>query len=231
MSEVQAAIEAILYAADEPPTVAQIATALELDAAEVQQAIAALEARYASDEYGVEIRAVAGGYRVATKPQHHEAVRLFLKSLQPPVRLSLAALETLAVIAYRQPVTLPEIREIRGVDAAGVINTLLEKKLVTTAGRKEVVGKPILYRTTREFLIQFGLSGLRDLPTLKEFEEMAQAGLEGMECMEGPQVREETESAPAPSAADPASPPREEPAPSTADPGHSAGASPAASSD
>lgn len=221
MSEVHAVIEAILYAADAPPTTVQIAAALELDPTEVQQAIEALQARYAGDEFGVEVRAVAGGYRITTKPQHHESVRLFLKSLQPPVRLSLQALETLAVIAYRQPVTLPEIREIRGVDAAGVINTLLEKKLISTAGRKEVVGKPILYRTTREFLIQFGLSGLRDLPTMKEFEEMAQAGLEGLEGPEGT----------APNAADPASPPRLEPDPSTADPDDSAGAFPAASSD
>ncbi|HVA62119.1 MAG TPA: SMC-Scp complex subunit ScpB [Terriglobales bacterium] len=181
MSELVSAIEAIVYAAEEPATAAQMAAVLGVDKAVVEEGLAALGARYASDDYGVELRAVAGGYRMATKPQHHEAVRQFLKSLKPRVRLSLAALETLAVIAYRQPVTLPEIRDIRGVDPAGVINTLLEKKLVTTAGRKEALGKPILYRTTREFLVQFGLSGLRDLPTLKEFEEMAQAGLEGLE--------------------------------------------------
>lgn len=180
MSALQAAIEAILYAAEEPPTPRQLATALGAELAEVETSLRALEARYASDDFGVEMRPVAGGWRLATKPQHHEAVRQFLKSIKPPLRLSLPALETLAVIAYRQPITLPEIREIRGVDPAGVINTLLEKKLVTTAGRKEVVGKPILYKTTREFLLQFGLSGLRDLPTLKEFEAMAQAGLEGI---------------------------------------------------
>ena len=182
MNELQSAIEAIIYAAEEPPTAAQLAAALAVERTHVDAAIEALTARYASDDYGVELRAVAGGFRMATKPQHHESVRQFLKHLKPPVRLSLAALETLAVIAYRQPITLPEIREIRGVDAAGVINTLLDKKLVTTAGRKEVIGKPILYRTTREFLLQFGLSGIKDLPTLKEFEEMAQAGLEGMEA-------------------------------------------------
>ena len=182
MSELVSAIEAIVYAAEEPATAAQMAQVLGVEVAAVQQALEALALRYVSDDYGVELRPVAGGYRMATKPQHHESVRQFLKSLKPKVRLSLAALETLAVIAYRQPVTLPEIRDIRGVDPAGVINTLLEKKLVSTAGRKEVVGKPILYRTTREFLVQFGLSGLRDLPTLKEFEEMAQAGLEGFEA-------------------------------------------------
>ena len=182
MSELVSAIEAIVYAAEEPATAAQMAQVLGVEVGAVQQALEALAQRYVSDDYGVELRPVAGGYRMATKPQHHESVRQFLKSLKPKVRLSLAALETLAVIAYRQPVTLPEIRDIRGVDPAGVINTLLEKKLVSTAGRKEVVGKPILYRTTREFLVQFGLSGLRDLPTLKEFEEMAQAGLEGFEA-------------------------------------------------
>lgn len=180
MSVLQAAIEAILYAADEPPTARQLAAALGAEPADVEAALRALETRYASDEYGVEMRPVAGGWRLATKPQHHEAVRQFLKSIKPPLRLSLPALETLAVIAYRQPITLPEIREIRGVDPAGVLNTLMEKKLITTAGRKEVVGKPILYKTTRDFLLQFGLSGLRDLPTLKEFEAMAQAGLEGI---------------------------------------------------
>lgn len=182
MNELQAAIEAIIYAAEEPATVAQIATALGLEKPQVVEIIDALQARYASDEYGVEVKAVAGGYRIGTKPQHHESVRKFIKSLKPPVRLSLAALETLAVIAYRQPITVPEIKEIRGVDPGGVVNTLLEKKLITTAGRKEVVGKPILYKTTRDFLIRFGLNSTNDLPTLKEFEEMARAGLEGEEA-------------------------------------------------
>ena len=199
MSALLSAVEAIVYAADEPATPAQMARVLGVEPAAVEEALRALAARYAGDECGVELRALAGGYRMATKPQHHETVRQFLKSLKPKVRLSLAALETLAVIAYRQPVTLPEIRDIRGVDPAGVINSLLEKRLITTAGRKEVVGKPILYRTTREFLVQFGLSGLRDLPTLKEFEEMAQAGLEGLEL-----APEEAGDPPAATAEDPA---------------------------
>ncbi len=190
MNELQAAIEAIIYAAEEPATVAQIATALGLEKSQVVEIIDALQTRYASDEYGVEVKTVAGGYRIGTKPQHHESVRKFIKSLKPPVRLSLAALETLAVIAYRQPITGPEIKEIRGVDPGGVINTLLEKKLITTAGRKEVVGKPILYKTTRDFLIRFGLNSTNDLPTLKEFEEMAKAGMEGEEL---PAAGEETE--------------------------------------
>jgi len=197
MNEALAAIEAIIYASEEPATAAQIAAALDLEKDEVLGLIGTLIERYASDDFGIELRAVAGGYRVATKPQHHEAVRLFRKSLKPPVRLSLAALETLAVIAYRQPVTLPEIRDIRGVDAAGVINTLLDKKLVVTAGRKEALGKPILYKTSKDFLMQFGLNSLKDLPTLKEFEEMAQAGLEGLEGLDGSAPAGEAAEAPA----------------------------------
>ncbi|HZT74033.1 MAG TPA: SMC-Scp complex subunit ScpB [Terriglobales bacterium] len=176
-----AAVEAVVYAADEPATIEQIAGALAAEPARVAAALSVLAGRYRGDEHGIEIKAVAGGYRMATKPEHHEAVRQFIKSLKPPVRLSLPALETLAVIAYRQPVTAPEIKEIRGVDPSGVLNTLLEKKLIAAAGRKEVIGKPILYKTTREFLVRFGLNGLEELPTLKEFEELAMAGLEGLE--------------------------------------------------
>jgi segregation and condensation protein B len=129
------------------------------------------------DEYnrpfhGLTVREVAGGFKMATKPEHHEAVRTFVKNLNPPLKLSLAALETLAVIAYKQPITAPEIMEIRGVQGAGVLKTLIDRKLITTAGRKNVVGKPILYKTTKEFLVQFGLRDLAELPTLKEFEDL-----------------------------------------------------------
>ena len=136
-----------------------------------------LVASYAADERGVEIRAVGGGYRVYTKPQHHDLVRRFIKSLRPPLRLTMPALETLAVIAYKQPVTQPEIQEIRGVNCAGVIETLLEKRLVTTAGRKQVIGRPILYRTSKDFLMRFGLSDVDELPSLKEFEALAREAL------------------------------------------------------
>jgi segregation and condensation protein B len=115
---------------------------------------------------------------MTTKPEHHEAVRAFVKSLKPPLKLSMAALETLALIAYKQPITAPEIMEIRGVQGAGVLKTLLDRKLITTAGRKNVVGRPILYRTTKEFLVQFGLKDLSELPTLKEFEELRRMALE-----------------------------------------------------
>lgn len=128
---------------------------------------------YSNPERGIEIREVAGGYRMATKPEHHDIVRGFAKSLKPPIRLSLQSLETLAVIAYKQPVTVPEISDIRGVDSAGVIGTLLERKLITTAGRKAVVGRPMLYKTTKDFLMRFGLRDINELPSLEEFEKLA----------------------------------------------------------
>jgi segregation and condensation protein B len=130
-------------------------------------------AGYASEDRGIEIRRVAGGYRMSTKPEHHDVVRSFAKSLKPPIRLSLQALETLAVIAYKQPVTVPEISDIRGVDSSGVIGTLFDRKLITTAGRKAVVGRPMLYKTTKDFLMRFGLSDLSELPSIEEFEKLA----------------------------------------------------------
>jgi len=140
--------------------------------ARVKEAIEELIAEYAAETHGIEIRSVAGGYRMATKPEHHDLMRGFAKSLKPPIRLSLAALETLAVIAYKQPVTVPEISEIRGVDAGGVIATLLDRKLITTAGRKQVIGRPILYKTTKEFLMRFGLNEVGELPSMEEFEKL-----------------------------------------------------------
>jgi segregation and condensation protein B len=137
-----------------------------------------LIAEFAKEDHGIEIRQVAGGYRMSTKPEHHDVVRAFAKSLKPPIRLSLQALETLAVIAYKQPVTVPEISEIRGVDSAGVIGTLLERKLITTAGRKPVVGRPMLYKTTKDFLVRFGLSDLDELPSIEEFEKLAAGDLQ-----------------------------------------------------
>jgi segregation and condensation protein B len=131
-----------------------------------------LVGEYGSSSHGIEIREVAGGYRMSTKPEQHEVVRAFAKSLKPPVRLSLPALETLAVIAYKQPVTVPEINDIRGVDSGGVIGTLLDRKLITTAGRKRVIGRPILYKTTKEFLMRFGLKDISELPSMEEFEKL-----------------------------------------------------------
>jgi segregation and condensation protein B len=122
---------------------------------------------------GIEIREVAGGFRFATKPEYHDAVRGFVKSLKPPFKLSLPALETLAVIAYKQPVTAPEISEIRGVDSAGTLSSLIARKLITTAGRKQVIGRPMLYKTSKEFLLKFGLKDIAELPSIEEFEKMA----------------------------------------------------------
>ena len=176
-TELKGALEAIIYAADEPATLDQIANAVNEEKPTVRSALDEMIAAYAAEDRGVEIRAVAGGYKFYTKPQHHEVVRRFIKSLRPPLRLTMPALETLAVIAYRQPVTGPEIQEIRGVNVSGVIKTLLEKRLIVTAGRKPVIGRPIMYRSSKEFLMRFGLSDLEELPSLKEFEQLARAAL------------------------------------------------------
>ncbi len=171
-ARLKAMLEAIVYVTDEPLAAQQIAAALERPIDVVKRMLDELVAEYARPEHGLGIREVAGGYKMATKAEHHEAVRAFVKKLTPPLKLSLAALETLAVIAYKQPVTTPEIIEIRGVQGAGVLKTLLDRKLITESGRKNVVGKPILYKTTKEFLVQFGLKDVSELPTLKEFEEL-----------------------------------------------------------
>jgi len=168
-----ALLEAIIYLAEEPVSLEAIQKALpDVDRSELQQKLNELVERYRAAEHGIEVREVAGGYRFSTKPEHHEVLKHFIKSQIPPTRLSLAALETLAVIAYKQPVTVPEIQDIRGVHASGVIKTLLDKKFITTAGRKEVLGRPILYKTTKEFLIHFGLKDLGELPSMEEFEEL-----------------------------------------------------------
>ena len=167
-----AILEALVYIAEEPLTLAQISSALQQPRDRVRTLLERLIQDYEQPDHGITIREVAGGYKMATKAEHHDAVRDFVKSLNPPLKLSLPALETLAVIAYKQPVTGPEIQEIRGVQGAGVMKTLLDRKLIAVAGRKNVIGKPILYKTTKEFLIQFGLKDLSELPTLKEFEEI-----------------------------------------------------------
>ena len=180
----KAQLEAIVYAAETPVTLEQmIALVKDSVAAEgatndaeiksrVRSTLEELVGEYGSADHGVEIRELAGGYRMSTKPEQHEVVRAFARSLKPPVRLSLPALETLAVIAYKQPVTVPEISDIRGVDSGGVIGTLLDRKLITTAGRKQVIGRPILYKTTKEFLLRFGLKDVNELPSMEEFEKL-----------------------------------------------------------
>src|SRR5450432_489511 len=187
----KAQLEAIIYAAETPITLEQmIGLVKETVAAEgaaddaeiksrVRSSLEELAGEYGSPSHGIEIRQVAGGYRMSTKPEQHEVVRAFAKSLKPPIRLSLPALETLAVIAYKQPVTVPEINDIRGVDSGGVIGTLLDRKLITTAGRKQVIGRPILYKTTKEFLMRFGLKDVNELPSMEEFEKLVAESFQG----------------------------------------------------
>ena len=182
----KALLEAIIYVTEDPVTLEQLAKGLEWPKEEVEALIGELVAEHQAPARGVEIRAVAGGYKISTKAEHHEAVRQFVKTLKPPLKLSMAALETLSVIAYKQPITMPEIQEIRGLTAAsGVVKTLLDRKLITTAGRKAVIGRPILYKTTREFLVQFGLNDVSELPSLKEFEELSRAALGEAEAAMG----------------------------------------------
>lgn len=176
-AQLQAILEAIVYITDEPLTAQQIAAAIGQPIDKIKRILDQLVEEYGKPEHGLSIREIAGGYKMATKAEHHEAVRAFVKKLTPPMKLSLPALETLAVIAYKQPVTTPEIMDIRGVQGAGVLKTLLDRKLIAEAGRKDVVGRPLTYKTTKEFLVQFGLKDLKELPTLKEFEELGRLEL------------------------------------------------------
>jgi segregation and condensation protein B len=205
----KAQLEAIIYAAEMPISLDQIAPLVKesilaeapgIEDAEIKSRIRAaldeLIADFSAASHGIEIRQVAGGYRMSTKPEQHDVVRAFAKSLKPPIRLSLPALETLAVIAYKQPVTVPEINEIRGVDAGGVIATLLDRKLITTAGRKAVIGRPILYKTSKEFLLRFGLKDIGELPSMEEFEKLV------AESFQGDLLLGESETAPPAEAAD-----------------------------
>ena len=213
----KAQLEALIYATESPITLEQI-TALVKDSfvaegasdeseikSRIRSCLEELVGAYGSPDHGIEIRQVAGGFRMSTKPEQHEVVRSFAKSLKPPIRLSLPALETLAVIAYKQPVTVPEINDIRGVDSGGVIGTLLDRKLITTAGRKQVIGRPILYKTTKEFLMRFGLKDVNELPSMEEFEKLVaesfQAELLPAESSAVPAASSDRESGdPAPSA-------------------------------
>lgn len=210
-------IEAIIYAAETPITLDQIiglvkeASGISDNTAlrqAVMIAIEELRTEYSTDSHGIELRQIAGGYRMSTKPEQHDLVRSFAKSLKPPIRLSLQALETLAVIAYKQPITVPEISEIRGVDSSGVIATLLDRKLITTSGRKDVIGRPILYKTTKEFLLRFGLKDVHELPSMEEFEKLVAesfqsdlmpAEVSGEKAAEAQQAEAAPDTAPEPS--------------------------------
>jgi len=175
-AELKPILEALIYVADEPIAEATLVTLLGKEHQEgIREGLRLLLDQYQSADCGLEIKEVAGGYKMATKAEHHEWVRKYVKHHTPPTKLSLASLETLAVIAYRQPITVPEIQDVRGVNAVSVLKTLLDKKLITTSGRKNVIGRPILYRTTKEFLVHFGLKNLDELPSLEEFEDLARS--------------------------------------------------------
>jgi len=170
-AELVALVEALVFVADEPITAKLLAEVLEEERESVQAAIEELAREYESRESGLQIREIAGGWQISTRTEFHEEVRKFLKT-RPSAKLSLASLETLAVIAYKQPVTVPEILEIRGVQSATSIKTLLDKRLIVAKGRKEAVGRPMQYGTSKDFLIQFGLKDLSELPSIEDFEDL-----------------------------------------------------------
>ncbi len=187
MLDIRNKLLAILFSSPEPVELAQLQTVFpQFDGQQLESEIDSLAEEFKHWQQALEIRRIAGGFRLSTLPEHHETIRLFLKT-KPSSKLSLAALETLAVIAYKQPITLPEVSEIRGVKGSSTIRTLLEKKLVETRGRKKTVGRPMQYGTTREFLVHFGLNDLSELPTLKEFEQILQDGGETAESPTEPQ--------------------------------------------
>jgi segregation and condensation protein B len=171
-AELKPVLEALIYVADEPIKLKQLTEVLpDEDPVELEQALNELVEEFNSREGGLEIREIAGGWRISTRPHYHEQIRAYLKT-RPSAKLSLAALETLAVIAYKQPVTVPEILEIRGVSSSSAIKTLLDRRLIVPKGRKECVGRPVMYGTSKEFLIQFGLKDLTELPSIEDFEEL-----------------------------------------------------------
>jgi segregation and condensation protein B len=193
-------LAAILYATKEPMSAAQIAQGLGREEALVQKLIDELIAFYEQPSFGFQIHSKAGGYYFGTKPEFNESLRQFFEAQKQPLKLSPAALETLCIIAYKQPVTGPEIAQIRGTQGVGSIKPLLDRKLITTAGRKDVVGKPVLYKTTPDFLVQFGLKDLKELPTLKEFEELRRLAMDDdiAPAIEAKTPQPEAESAPEP---------------------------------
>ncbi len=173
IGEIISIVEALIFVADEPLTVKILAEVLDEDRETIENAIDELRQEYEQRESGLTLREIAGGWQISTRAEFHEEIRKFLKT-RPSAKLSLAALETLAVIAYKQPATIPEILEIRGVQSASAIKTLLDKRLIVAKGRKETVGKPMQYGTSKDFLIQFGLKDLSELPNIEDFEDLAQ---------------------------------------------------------
>ncbi len=173
IAELVSIVEALIFVADDPITLKTLADVLEEDKETIESAIEELKSEYEHREGGLQLREIAGGWQISTRTEFHEEVRRFLKT-RPNAKLSLAALETLAVIAYKQPATIPEILEIRGVQSASAIKTLLDKRLIVANGRKETVGRPMQYGTSKNFLIQFGLKDLSELPSIEDFEDLTQ---------------------------------------------------------
>jgi len=173
IGEIISIVEALIFVAGEPLTVKTLAEVLTEDKEIVEAAVEELVQEYEQRESGLQIREIAGGWQIGTRTEFHEEIRRFLKT-RPSAKLSLAALETLAVIAYKQPVTVPEILEIRGVQSASAIKTLLDKRLIVAKGRKETVGRPMQYGTSKDFMIQFGLKDLSELPSIEDFEDLVQ---------------------------------------------------------
>src|SRR6266480_4445788 len=171
-AELRGIVESLIFVADEPIGVKTIADVLKVERDSVENTVSDLVKEYDSRHSGLQLREIAGGWQIATRPEYHEQVRAYLKS-KPSAKLSLASLETLAVIAYKQPVTVPEILEIRGVQSPSAIKTLLDKRLIVAKGRKETVGRPMMYGTSKEFLIQFGLKDLSELPSIEDFQDLA----------------------------------------------------------
>lgn len=175
-AELKSITEALIFVAEEPISAKTIAHVIEVEREAVETAITDLAEEYDQRNGALQLREIAGGWQIATRPEHHESIRAYLKS-KPSAKLSLASLETLAVIAYKQPVTVPEILEIRGVQSPSAIKTLLDKRLIVAKGRKETVGRPMMYGTSKEFLIQFGLKDLTELPSIEDFQDLAGGGL------------------------------------------------------
>ena len=172
IAELISVVEALIFVADEPISVKILAEVLDEDKEIIESAIEELKNEFERREGGLQLREIAGGWQISTRTEFHEEIRKFLKT-RPNAKLSLAALETLAVIAYKQPATIPEILEIRGVQSASAIKTLLDKRLIVAKGRKETVGRPMLYGTSKDFLIQFGLKDLSELPSIEDFDDLA----------------------------------------------------------
>ena len=176
-AELKSITEALIFVAEEPISAKFIADIVDVERGVVEASIGRLAEEYESRSGGLQLREIAGGWQIATRPEHHEHIRAYLKS-KPSAKLSLASLETLAVIAYKQPVTVPEILEIRGVQSPSAIKTLLDKRLIVAKGRKETVGRPMMYGTSKEFLIQFGLKDLSELPSIEDFQDLAGGAIE-----------------------------------------------------